>query len=184
VTRDIVDAVGEITNMVSGVSRTQMEKMGMSVYAAIPTVVRGRNHRIAHILRSPGIVVPFSIPSGDFFIDVCIKTMEEKERSSVHYRVVNSQTLADSGSRSIPAAPGPAPAKPWDAATRMQGDAPPVSTRPDETQGGQRELGKPITIEAAKEGAAGKLDILRAKLKETISARDSVLNELSDKPFY
>jgi chemotaxis protein CheX len=34
VTRDILDAVGEITNMVSGVSRTQMEKMGMSVYVS------------------------------------------------------------------------------------------------------------------------------------------------------
>ena len=53
VTQEIIDATGELTNMISGASRTQMEKMGLSVYAAIPTVVHGRQHTISHILKSP-----------------------------------------------------------------------------------------------------------------------------------
>ena len=83
VTRDILDAVGELTNMVSGASRTQLEKMGMAVYAAIPTVVHGQGHTITHILKSPSILIPFSTAAGPFFIDVCIKTTEAGEKSTV-----------------------------------------------------------------------------------------------------
>ena len=64
VTQEIIDAAGELTNMISGASRTRMEKMGMSVYAAIPTVVHGRQHTISHILKSPSIVIPFSTAPG------------------------------------------------------------------------------------------------------------------------
>ena len=78
VTKEIIDAVGELTNMVSGASRTQLEKMGMAVYAAIPTVVHGQGHTITHILKSPSIVIPFSTAAGPFFIDVCIKTTESR----------------------------------------------------------------------------------------------------------
>lgn len=66
-TRDVLDAVGEITNMISGVARTRMEKEGLNVYAAIPSVVFGSNHTINHILKSPSIVVPFSAVGGTFF---------------------------------------------------------------------------------------------------------------------
>ena len=82
VTKEILDAVGELTNMVSGASRTQLEKMGMAVYAAIPTVVHGQGHTITHILKSPSLVIPFSTAAGPFFIDVCIKTTEAGEKSA------------------------------------------------------------------------------------------------------
>src|SRR5574340_1392743 len=36
---DIKDAVGEITNMVSGVARKHLESQGFNISAAIPTVV-------------------------------------------------------------------------------------------------------------------------------------------------
>ena len=39
VNKDVFDAAGEITNMVSGVARSYLEKDGMTVFAAIPTVV-------------------------------------------------------------------------------------------------------------------------------------------------
>ena len=60
INKDIFDAVGEITNMISGVARTFLEKDGLIVYAAIPTVVYGRKHYIRHILSSPSIVIPFT----------------------------------------------------------------------------------------------------------------------------
>jgi len=93
--QDIFDAVGEITNMISGVARTHMEKDGMSVYAAIPSVVYGKNHTINHILKSPSIVIPFSTDQGAFMVDVCIKKTEAEEMRAENYQVINQKTVLD-----------------------------------------------------------------------------------------
>jgi chemotaxis protein CheX len=95
VCQDIFDAVGEITNMISGVARTHMEKEGMAVYAAIPSVVYGKNHTINHILITPGIVIPFSTDHGPFVVDVCIKKTEAENMHLENYQVVNRKTALD-----------------------------------------------------------------------------------------
>jgi|WetSurMetagenome_2_1015567.scaffolds.fasta_scaffold04810_10 chemotaxis protein CheX len=182
VTRDIIDATGEITNMISGASRTQMEKMGMSVYAAIPTVVHGHNHTITHILKSPSIVIPFSTASGNFVIDVCIRTVEEGEKSAVHYGVVNSQTPLASNP-AVKATGAPPPPRPQAAPAQRPAEHPIVTPQIDIRPNAQGGLGKPLNFEEVKEGAAGKLEILRAKLKETNALRNAILEELSSKPF-
>jgi len=69
---DIADAVGEITNMVSGVSRKELESIGLTVLAAIPTVVTGKGHSITHVLGGPSIVIPFETDDGSFVVDVCM----------------------------------------------------------------------------------------------------------------
>lgn len=69
---DIKDAVGEITNMVSGVARQQLEKEGIILKAAIPTVVTGKNHSITHVLGGPSIIIPFQTTDGNFVVDFCI----------------------------------------------------------------------------------------------------------------
>src|SRR5210317_183813 len=40
---EITDAVGELTNMISGQARRELEEMGKIFNAAIPSVVTGRN---------------------------------------------------------------------------------------------------------------------------------------------
>ena len=90
--QEVFDGVGEITNMISGVARTYMEKEGMRVYAAIPAVVYGKNHTINHILKSPSIVIPFDTDHGSFVVDVCIKRTEEESKMLKEYRVVNKRT--------------------------------------------------------------------------------------------
>lgn len=69
---DVRDAVGEITNMVSGVSRKCLESQGFNVVAAIPTVVAGKNHSIRHVLGGPSIIIPFETDYGSFVVDVCL----------------------------------------------------------------------------------------------------------------
>jgi len=91
-TQEVLDAAGELTNMVSGVARTNMEKMGLKVFAAIPSVVFGKDHTIRHILNSPSIVIPFSTKSGEFVVDVCIRTTEAQARSEENYQVINRRT--------------------------------------------------------------------------------------------
>lgn len=183
VTRDIIDAAGEITNMISGASRTQMEKMGMSVYAAIPTVVHGVDHTITHILKSPSIVIPFSTPSGSFVVDVCITTVEESEKSAGHYGVVNVQTPMDPMRVAPAATPTPAPAKSQAGPVRKPAEHTPLTPQMDIRPTAQGGLGKPLNFEEVKSGAAGKLDILREKLKETNAKRNAIMEELNSKPF-
>jgi len=72
-----------------------MEKDGMSVYAAIPSVVYGKNHTINHILSSPSIVIPFSTDRGAFMVDVCIKKTEAEEMRAENYQVINQKTALD-----------------------------------------------------------------------------------------
>ena len=70
---DIEDAVGELTNMVSGAARQRLEAMGYSLSAAIPTVVRGKDHCIVHTLGGPSIIIPFETDHGNFVVDVCMR---------------------------------------------------------------------------------------------------------------
>ncbi|MFH1081619.1 MAG: chemotaxis protein CheX [Pseudomonadota bacterium] len=69
---EIRDAVGEITNMISGVARKNLESQGLNIQAAIPTIVSGENHAILHILGGPSIIIPFQTEVGPFYVDVCM----------------------------------------------------------------------------------------------------------------
>ena len=67
------DAAGEISNMISGQARQRLEAMGISLQAAIPTVIMGKNHTITHITKQPIIAVPFGTDNGEFTIEVCFE---------------------------------------------------------------------------------------------------------------
>ena len=69
---EVRDAVGEITNMISGVARKKLESQGFNVHAAIPTIVSGESHAILHVLGGPSIIIPFETDAGPFFVDVCV----------------------------------------------------------------------------------------------------------------
>ena len=70
---EISDAVGELTNMISGQARRELEKMGKVFKAAIPSVVTGNNHSIRHYSDGPKIAIPFHSDGGDFTIEVCFE---------------------------------------------------------------------------------------------------------------
>jgi chemotaxis protein CheX len=69
---DVRDAVGEITNMISGVARKNLEAQGMNIQAAIPTIISGENHAILHVLGGPSIIIPFNTNAGPFYVDICL----------------------------------------------------------------------------------------------------------------
>ena len=171
-TREVLDAVGELTNMISGVARTHLERSGLSVYAAIPSVVIGAEHTINHILKAPSIVIPFSTPQGDFVVDVCIKPTEAHMKRAVTYDVVNKPTLpqgkiveATPESRGRPATPKAAP-------SRTPPQAPP---QPAETS----EVPNPLQ----EDDYQGRIGRLKANLSKTIHARDDIQRNLDANPF-
>jgi chemotaxis protein CheX len=73
---DIKDAVGEITNMVSGVARKNLEAEGLIISAAIPTVISGNNHSILHVMGGPSIIIPFATDAGPFVVDICLSELK------------------------------------------------------------------------------------------------------------
>jgi chemotaxis protein CheX len=74
---EVRDAVGEITNMISGVARKKLEGQGYNISAAIPTVVSGKSHMIYHVAGGPSIIIPFETADGPFFVDVCLVVDKE-----------------------------------------------------------------------------------------------------------
>ena len=51
----------------------ELDQLGRSLKAAIPTVILGKNHTINHVTASPIIAIPFSTSSGGFCIEVCFE---------------------------------------------------------------------------------------------------------------
>ncbi len=70
---EITDAVGELTNMISGQARRELEEAGKIFEAAIPTVVAGKDHCITHCTDGPKIAIPFTTDEGKFTIEVCLE---------------------------------------------------------------------------------------------------------------
>ena len=68
---DISDAVGELTNMISGQARRELDEVGKVFKAAIPSVITGKNHTVRHYSDGPKIAIPFETDGGKFTIEVC-----------------------------------------------------------------------------------------------------------------
>ncbi len=70
---EIADAVGELTNMISGQARRELAEKGRIFEAATPSVITGKAHTIIHITNGPKMAIPFSTENGHFTIEVCLE---------------------------------------------------------------------------------------------------------------
>jgi len=73
ITEDVKDAVGELTNMISGDSRRRLSDVGHNFQGAIPSVISGPGHEIKHITQGPVLSIPFTLNGNDFVVEVCLK---------------------------------------------------------------------------------------------------------------
>ena len=74
INEDVRDAVGELTNMISGDARRKLQKHGYAIRAAIPSVISGKNHVIKHVHQGPCIALPFETSNGAFMVEINVKT--------------------------------------------------------------------------------------------------------------
>jgi chemotaxis protein CheX len=70
---DIKDAVGELTNMISGQARKELEEIGKVFQGSIPSVVTGKNHELLPMTKGHRIAIPFKTDFGSFTIEVALE---------------------------------------------------------------------------------------------------------------
>lgn len=73
INNEISDAVGELTNMISGQARQAIEETGRILHGAIPTVITGKNHKLMSMTKGPKIAIPFKTDAGSFTVEVCLE---------------------------------------------------------------------------------------------------------------
>lgn len=66
---DVKDAVGEMTNMISGQARKGLAEAGLKLAGSTPTVIMGDNHTVCHMTKGPIMCVPFDTESGKFVVE-------------------------------------------------------------------------------------------------------------------
>ena len=67
----VTDAVGELTNMISGQARKGLVGMGMVFEGALPSVITGSGHIIRHVSTSAILAIPFETTHGPLMVEVC-----------------------------------------------------------------------------------------------------------------
>lgn len=65
---DVVDAVGELTNIVAGGAKRHLEEFDLSI--SLPTVICGRSHMIQFPSRVTPICIPFESEFGPISVEV------------------------------------------------------------------------------------------------------------------
>ncbi len=73
INEEVKDAVGELTNVISGDSRRRLEEIGHRFIGAVPSVISGKGHEVKHITKGPILSIPFSTQAGTFSVEVCFK---------------------------------------------------------------------------------------------------------------
>ncbi len=65
---DVIDAVGELANMVAGAAKAELEKLDLSI--SLPTVITGSGHEVRFPSNATPICVPFTTAWGPMALDV------------------------------------------------------------------------------------------------------------------
>lgn len=69
INKDVVDAVGEITNMICGGTKSILSEQGMVINMASPLVVVGKNVELTQLTKTPVVLIPFTTPAGQFVVE-------------------------------------------------------------------------------------------------------------------
>lgn len=77
---DVIDAVGEITNMVAGRAKASLEHLAMTL--ALPTVITGKNHIVSFGSATQTIRIPYSCPWGDMVLEVGLVEQDKVKQSA------------------------------------------------------------------------------------------------------
>lgn len=66
---EVSDAIGELTNIISGDARRELAGKGFKFEAGLPSIVKGPNHVIECVTKGPTITIPFNIDGLEFVVE-------------------------------------------------------------------------------------------------------------------
>lgn len=72
---DNQDGAAEIINIIFGQTKAVLNTRGYKLNRAIPSVMRGKGHKIYQDTRIPVLLVPFRSDLGKFWIQICVKAI-------------------------------------------------------------------------------------------------------------
>ncbi len=70
--KEILDGAGEITNMIFGQAKITLNERGYGIKIALPQVITGKGHSLSAMSKGPTVVIPFTSPVGDFFVEISL----------------------------------------------------------------------------------------------------------------
>ena len=81
INEDVVDAVGELANMVAGAAKAELEQYSLAV--SLPNVITGKDHEIHFPSNVTPICIPFSSPWGPLALEVGLATLQNAETERI-----------------------------------------------------------------------------------------------------
>lgn len=82
----VIDAVGELTNMITGRVVDKLSANGFDLNLSVPAIVHGENHTVAHHTQGPKIAIPFTTGQGKFTVEFSFDkepVMDDKPSAAV-----------------------------------------------------------------------------------------------------
>lgn len=70
---DVKDAVGEITNMVSGATKAEFSNSGIDLTLSLPIVICGKDFETNSLNGDSAILIPFEIDDKKFYVEFSFK---------------------------------------------------------------------------------------------------------------
>lgn len=70
---EVVDAVGELTNMICGSAKAQLAKLEQVFEMSTPTILVGKGVDIKNFAGTPTITIPFVTANGNFVVEANLK---------------------------------------------------------------------------------------------------------------
>jgi chemotaxis protein CheX len=82
VNEEVLDAFGELTNMIIGNFKTEMESLVGPMGMSIPTVIHGRNFTTRSLGHEEWVVVPFDCAGHQLQVKVCLKAQSPQHETT------------------------------------------------------------------------------------------------------
>ena len=73
ISSDVKDAVAELTNIIFGNAKRDLNAIGHTISPALPSIVTGKNHQIHHAVDGVCIILPFECADGHIQVECVIR---------------------------------------------------------------------------------------------------------------
>lgn len=73
ITEDVTDAIGELANMLAGTVKLALSQNGKDITLSIPSTISGEEYSINCILETDRVIMPFTLESGEFLVELQIE---------------------------------------------------------------------------------------------------------------